>query len=476
MTGIAEDVPFDGAAATELAETCDRAAALLSEQAPSRSSWVSIGLTEFTGFFADIFRSNGATQAADARLLSSRLRQVAQGARRLKEEADREQRRRETAREWKRQQEERNLLDQAHDFLFGEEQPPVGPPAEEVVIPPVQLTLGSRETPTQGTGHASTSSARPENLRTFATRSSEGNDALAAHPRRIRDAYEEFLATCHYGGLEAEGVLVGFDRYLEANRNDVTWARTVADAFASAGGEGVVSVLPNAAIAAALAARDVAVTRDVLTIEEPQAYGGPPTTGYANDPVNTSTGNFLEPESDLAFTGGSATLAWTRMYNSMNTAVGAFGPGWSSWTDSGLTLDADVARWTLQDGRQIHFPRQGSGWERSTTEAYWLEETESGFRVVDNAGGSWRFTASGRLSTLSRGEGTTIACEYVGDRLTGLRHERGRGLGVTWSGERISRIVADDGRSVEYSYDDLGRLIAVSSREGPGTTGGTTTA
>ena len=55
-----------------------------------------------------------------------------------------------------------------------------------------------------------------------------------------------------------------------------------------------------------------------------------PSTGYANDPVNTATGNFIEPETDLGFAGAAADLAVTRMYNSLGSGldtVGVFGPG-----------------------------------------------------------------------------------------------------------------------------------------------------
>ncbi|WP_425432045.1 DUF6531 domain-containing protein [Kocuria massiliensis] len=38
-------------------------------------------------------------------------------------------------------------------------------------------------------------------------------------------------------------------------------------------------------------------------MNSPQVKGHPPTSGYADDPVNTATGNFIEPETDLEFYG-----------------------------------------------------------------------------------------------------------------------------------------------------------------------------
>ena len=54
---------------------------------------------------------------------------------------------------------------------------------------------------------------------------------------------------------------------------------------------------------ATLQAAGVDATRQDIVIDPPTAYGSPPTTGYADDPVNTATGNFLENEVDLVVPG-----------------------------------------------------------------------------------------------------------------------------------------------------------------------------
>jgi len=61
----------------------------------------------------------------------------------------------------------------------------------------------------------------------------------------------------------------------------------------------------------------------------------PPTSGSADDPVNTASGNLLIAETDLS------TL--TRVYNSRSDQAGAFGPGWSSWADTRLLPRDDGA-------------------------------------------------------------------------------------------------------------------------------------
>ena len=61
--------------------------------------------------------------------------------------------------------------------------------------------------------------------------------------------------------------------------------------------------------------------------------------------MNTTTGNFVEREVDLGFTGGLASLGFARTYNSVLDSVGALGPGWASCADERLVLDEEGARW-----------------------------------------------------------------------------------------------------------------------------------
>ena len=88
--------------------------------------------------------------------------------------------------------------------------------------------------------------------------------------------------------------------------------------------------------------------------------------------MNTTTGNFVEREVDLGFTGGLASLGFARTYNSVLDGVGALGPGWASCADERLVLDEEGARWVRPSGRHVVFPRLGTGWERATGDALWL--------------------------------------------------------------------------------------------------------
>ena len=467
LGAIDEDVPFDAGAADALIAACTGAASAIEGQAGARASYVTTAMKEFRGHFSGLFSDNAGTAKGDAAELVIRLQQVATGARRLKEEAAKEQQRRQTARQWKKEQDDRNLLEKGWDSVFGEDSPPVGPAASPVSIPVPPPANTPRKTPAPGSGGGGggTTSARPADLHTFASSSAALNNQLRSKPTSCRSAFSQFEATCHWGTLDVAGVFAGFDKWLAANDNDVKWAKVVGDAFARAGGEGAVSTLANSAIAATLRAHGVNAARQDLNIDPPTAYGHPPTTGYAVDPVNTSTGNFVETESDLGFAGACAGLELTRTYNSVNDRVGGFGAGWSSWTEAGLSFDDESASFVLPDGRQVTFPRMGSGWDRGVGENLWLAAEGSTYSVSGSDGSRWTFSREGRLTEKSAGPGTAVRLEWSDGRLARLTHERGRSIDLLWSDEdsRVVGLRASDGREVAYAYDESGRLVAATS-------------
>ena len=253
-------------------------------------------------------------------------------------------------------------------------------------------------------------------------------------------------------------MLTGFDKYLAANNEDVRWANTVAAAFAQAGGSGAVSTVANSAIEVALRAAGVDATRDDIVIDPPTAFGNPPTTGYADDPVNTATGNFLENESDLGFAGATRHLALTRTYNSFDTGAGAFGPGWSSVTEARLELTDDAARMVHPDGRVLVFPRLGGGWDRAAGASCWLVRTETGLRVSANDGATWDYSPAGELLSCATGPGTRVTLHREDGRLVRLEHERGRSIELVWDGDRVAAARSSDGREMVYAYDGAGQL------------------
>ena len=121
----------------------------------------------------------------------------------------------------------------------------------------------------------------------------------AARPRgRLRAAYAEFRGGTRWGHFDAASLITAFGRYIDLNEMDARWVAQIAAAFRAAGGDGALGRLPDAAIEASLRAAGLGGGRESVTFDSPVAFGFPPTSGYADDPVNTASGNFLIAETD----------------------------------------------------------------------------------------------------------------------------------------------------------------------------------
>jgi Domain of unknown function (DUF6531) len=157
------------------------------------------------------------------------------------------------------------------------------------------------------------------------------------------------------GPLRRFVVVVGVRSWLAGNETDAQWVTTIAQAFRDAGA----GTVPDAAIDARLRDAGLAGTRVSVTYDDPVALGEPPTSGYADDPVNTATGNFVEAEIDLVAGGLSRLLGFERTYNSRSDRVGPFGPGWASWASARLRAEPGGAHWEAPDGQRAVIPRAG---------------------------------------------------------------------------------------------------------------------
>ena len=308
------------------------------------------------------------------------------------------------------------------------------------------------------------SSARPGNLEQCAARSRAADGELHGHERRLKSAYREFQAGTEWGSLDMDSLLSGFAAFIDYNETDAGWLDRIAFAFREAGGDGAIKRLPDAAIRASLRAAGLLGGRRSVTFDDPVAYGMPATSGYANDPVNTATGNFVEVESDLPWAGLRRSLRFERVYNSRSTQTGAFGTGWSSWADVRLHLGPDGAQYTGPDGQRALFPRLGEGYGRVVGVAALLEPTPVGTALGWFSGERWEFDEAGLPVRVTLGPGTGIELTYHNGRLAALTHVAGAQTRLDWDGERVARLHSSDGRSVVYRYSATGDLVGAGGR------------
>jgi len=311
------------------------------------------------------------------------------------------------------------------------------------------------------------SSADPDDLDVWVAANRGLDSGLAPHHGNFVRFQNTFSSNTVDGGFDASSLIRAFRTYLDENEKDSQWTSFIAGLFRQADSSGGVVGLPDSVIAAGLRAAGLSGGRQSVTFDDPIVWGAPPTSGYANDPVNTASGNFVEIETDLEFGGLLGALRFSRTYNSRSDRVGPFGVGWASWASARLRAAPDGAHWEGPDGQRAVVPVVGDGsrYRRVVGIQGLVVPGESGLALEWFGGRRWEFDAEGLLVAAQDGPGTRVRFEYADSTLVALVHEGGTRLDVCWDGERIVALRCSDGRRVAYRYDGAANLVEV---EGPG--------
>lgn len=218
----------------------------------------------------------------------------------------------------------------------------------------------------------------------------------------VSSTYSQFRSNTSWGTFDAGSLIAALHTWIEDVHEDATWLGKVAQVMLDAATYGN---LTNASVechadlsgpgAKAQFSLDMNLLNELMHDDIPMHHllqvpgmsitGVNISSGYANDPVNVATGNFIESEVDLR-SRVNPVLRLERTYNSVlaalpNTPHGAFGKGWSSMLDSRLEQNSDSISWHTADGRELVFERDmnsASGYARTPNAPYWLEKvTES---------------------------------------------------------------------------------------------------
>ena len=530
--------------AAALANTFDSAASKLQEYHGRIRLEGIRAAEEFRGRYANLFVQNYKQCIDDAHRLEDACRRAAHAVRQISRNAEIEQDNRRKAREaeeeYNRKLNENNLFNVLsglsvsnqikRNFLNG----PAYVPSEEpnVRIDTYDLERGMCKAPEGGSSEFVSSLSRSDSEKYADSLASSGGvssavpEALERYAKflsqvvyedmtyyftSINTAYERYLSSCKWGVLDITGLLKATVEWINDNNHDAAWIDAVAYAFRIAGSNGQY-VIADATLTAFLNDNGLNPGRKNLVIPDVSIYGTMPTSGYANDPVNVATGNFIEEERDLSV--GSVSLV--RMYNSIAAAgaasthegyaapVGAFGPGWSSTVDTHLGFTASGVVWADVDGRQVFFARSGAGFTRAAGEAWWLHRytvnpaDSSASQASDSENGAARDEANGGVRVQAARAGfaavISLAAEhsdqvvsggefYAVSNNTGQYHYYTRGgawLG-SWGSEpgsavaaiyedasnggsssRVRAMVGAFGKAIRLSYDDVsGRAVAV---------------
>ena len=530
--------------AAALANTFDSAASKLQEYHGRIRLEGIRAAEEFRGRYANLFVQNYKQCIDDAHRLEDACRRAAHAVRQISRNAEIEQDNRRKAREaeeeYNRKLNENNLFNVLsglsvskqikRNFLNG----PAYVPSEEpnVRIDTYDLERGMCKAPEGGSSEFVSSLSRSDSEKYADSLASSGGvssavpEALERYAKflsqvvyedmtyyftSINTAYERYLSSCKWGVLDITGLLKATVEWINDNNHDAAWIDAVAYAFRIAGSNGQY-VIADATLTAFLNDNGLNPGRKNLVIPDVSIYGTMPTSGYANDPVNVATGNFIEEERDLSV--GSVSLV--RMYNSIAAAgaasthegyaapVGAFGPGWSSTVDTHLGFTASGVVWADVDGRQVFFARSGAGFARAAGEAWWLHRytvnpaDSSVSQASDSENGAAHDEANGGVRAQAARAGFAAVISLVAEHSdqtvsggefyavsnnAGQYHYYTRGgawLG-SWGSEpgsavaaiyedasnggsssRVPALACDFGKAIRLSYDDVsGCAVAV---------------
>ena len=376
------DVQFDDGASDNLRNTLNSAADTIETQQGGRDGLFDTARDKFEGKYAHDFHMCHVQLANNSANVVAMLRYGAKLVDYIKECAHVENENRKKAREW----ENRNGLQQTWDgVVLNKHRPDYAPnpskPAEPGSAPQRDVNAGAPD------ASGGTSSAIPENLDGYNTACvSYDNEAGLKHTD-ITNALNTYTSSCHHGSLDISETINSMAGWLQQSNQVNTWVSGVAQDFRDAGsGTGNIKTVSNAYLDQRMQERGTGAPQvQKIEVHPAQVTGEIPTSGFANDPVNVATGNFIEPETDLSFPGTFArNLNLKRMYNSLavtnsqDIPSGVFGIGWSSTLDQRLEFDADKASWFTADGRILTFAREGEGFARASGEAWWLTKAEPG--------------------------------------------------------------------------------------------------
>ena len=200
--------------------------------------------------------------------------------------------------------------------------------------------------------------------------------------------------------------------------------------------------------------------------------GCPDAIAMVGDPVNSATGNFIYPTTDLMIN-GRFPLAFKRFYNSRSDYIGSLGKGWTHNWDIHLIEQIDENNERLiniqfgEDGHQEHFVTNEDGTYVTPKGKFSkLEKTEAGQYILTYPDkSSYLFSELGLVQIFKDKNGYETKFEYE------IKSETEEGILTevsTLSGHlvfdytennKLASVTDHAGRTLEFGYDEEGQSL-----------------
>lgn len=190
-----------------------------------------------------------------------------------------------------------------------------------------------------------------------------------------------------------------------------------------------------------------------------------------SDPVNTATGNFHTSETDIALPGPGVPFEFTRSYNSLSSASGPLGPGWTHPYNASLEIDqsGDVTL-SGETGQRVEYALQPDGsFAGGPGARSVLSAVSGGYELTRQDQVTYSFDQQGRLTDMVDRNGQGLALTYANGVLASVTDGGGRVITLSHEAGLLTGISLPDGRSVTYGYTG-GLLTSVTDPRGEITT------
>ena len=186
------------------------------------------------------------------------------------------------------------------------------------------------------------------------------------------------------------------------------------------------------------------------------------------NPINTSTGNKFQDETDYAGT-GPYPLKFHRYYNSAGPGDGTIGARWTHSFSRVLVLQSSTqVKLFRDDGLVLYFTQCGTAWCASPDEVGTLTQQvtsgqTTGWTYVDENDVVESYSAAGQLLSETAKGGVTHTVGYdQSGRLATITDSFGRALTLTYdSSSRIQQVKDPSSASITYTYDASQNLSTV---------------
>ena len=189
------------------------------------------------------------------------------------------------------------------------------------------------------------------------------------------------------------------------------------------------------------------------------------------DPINASTGSFIDEQLDIE-TGGRYSLTFKRFYNSVDAYEGPLGRNWRHTYDIKLTKEKDGSISIANgEGHRTYYYLERNK-DKQAPRCYKphvgvlnvLKEQKDGFELKLHSGGQYHFNSQGQLVLQIDETGNKITLTYDDDLLQKVETKSGF-LTFTYQHDYIHQVTDHTGRKMTYDYE-AGTLTTVTDVSG----------